>query len=46
MRDAGVRPVALRAHGLSESSLAAVLAVIDNARRLENLPDPDDQPGR
>ena len=44
MRDAGVRAIALRAHGLSESSLAAVRAVIENARRLEHLPDPDDQP--
>ena len=42
MRDAGVRSIALRANGLSESSLAAVRAVIENARRLENLPDPDD----
>ena len=41
MRDAGVRSLALRAHGLSESSLAAVRAVIENARRLENLPDGD-----
>ncbi len=39
MRDAGVRSIALRAYGLSESSLAAVLAVIENARRLESLPD-------
>ena len=46
MRDAGVRSIALRAHGLSESSLAAVRAVIENARRLENLPDSDGQPGR
>ena len=46
MRNAGIRQLALRAHGLSDSSLAAVLAVIDNARRLENLPDPDDQPGQ
>jgi transcriptional regulator with XRE-family HTH domain len=37
MRDAGVRSVALRAAGLSEASLAAVRAVIDNARRLEGL---------
>jgi ESX-1-secreted protein regulator len=44
MRDAGVRAIALRAHGLSESSLAAVRAVIENARRLEHLPDLDDQP--
>jgi transcriptional regulator with XRE-family HTH domain len=41
MRDAGVRSIALRAHGLSESSLAAVRAVIENARRLEQLPDFD-----
>lgn len=41
MKDAGVRSIALRAHGLSESSLQAVLAVIENARRLENLPDQD-----
>jgi transcriptional regulator with XRE-family HTH domain len=39
MRDAGVRSVALRAAGLSEESLAAIRAVIDNARRLEGLPD-------
>lgn len=39
LRDAGVRSVALRAAGLSESSLAAVRAVIENARRLEGLPD-------
>ena len=46
MRDAGVRAIALRAHGLSEPSLAAVLAVIENARRLENLPEPDGRPGQ
>ena len=46
MRDAGVRAIALRAHGLSEPSLAAVLAVIENARRLENLPEPDGQQGQ
>lgn len=54
MRDAGVRSVALRAQGLSEASLAAVRAVIENARRLEGLPDhpegeeadgPPDEPG-
>jgi transcriptional regulator with XRE-family HTH domain len=41
MRDAGVRSVALRAAGLSEASLTAVRAVIENARRLEGLPDGD-----
>jgi len=39
LRDDAVRSVALRAAGLSESSLAAVRAVIENARRLEGLPD-------
>ena len=46
MQDPGVRAIALRARGLSEPSLAAVLAVIENARRLENLPDPDLRPQR
>ena len=46
MRDAGVRAIALRAHGLSEPSLAAVLAVIENARRLENLPEPEGRQGQ
>jgi len=41
MQDPGIRAIALRARGLSEPSLAAVLAVIENARRLERLPDPD-----
>jgi transcriptional regulator with XRE-family HTH domain len=41
LRDDAVRTVALRAAGLSESSLAAVRAVIENARRLEGLPDDD-----
>jgi transcriptional regulator with XRE-family HTH domain len=45
MRDSGVRSVALRARGLSESSLAVVSAVIENARRLEQLPDPESPPG-
>ena len=42
LRDDAVRSVALRAAGLSESSLAAVRAVIENARRLEGLPDDKD----
>jgi transcriptional regulator with XRE-family HTH domain len=46
MRDAGVRSVALRAQGLSEASLAAVRAVIENARRLEGLRDGEDEPAR
>jgi transcriptional regulator with XRE-family HTH domain len=39
LRDDGVRSVALRSAGLSESSLAAVRAVIEQVRRLEGLPD-------
>jgi transcriptional regulator with XRE-family HTH domain len=38
LRDQGVRDVAFRAAGLSPGSLAAILSVIDNARRLEGLP--------
>jgi hypothetical protein len=41
LRDDAVRTVALRAAGLSQSSLAAVRAVIENARRLEGLQDDD-----
>lgn len=44
MRDASVRDVALRAAGLSVESLAAIQAVIEHARRLEGLGDPE--PGR
>ncbi|MGI5041771.1 Secondary metabolite protein, partial [Streptomyces sp. JAC128] len=39
MRDQGVRRVALRANGLSASSLNMVNTVIDQARRLEGMPD-------
>ena len=46
MRDAGVRSVALRAAGLSEASLAAIGAVIENARRLEGLPEDGSGPAR
>lgn len=44
MHDAGVRNVALRAAGLSEKSLAAVRALIDSARELEGLDQPDPPP--
>ena len=37
VRDADVRSIALRAQGLSQASLAAVRAVIENARRIEGL---------
>ncbi|WP_406091371.1 Secondary metabolite protein [Streptomyces sp. NBC_01013] len=39
MRDQEVRRVALRANGLSASSLSMVNTVIDQARRLEGMPD-------
>jgi transcriptional regulator with XRE-family HTH domain len=46
MRDASVRSMALRASGLSPSSLEAIRAVIENARRLEGLPNGDQDPAK
>lgn len=45
MRDQGVRRVALRANGLSTSSLHMLNTVIDQARRLEGMPQESDEPG-
>ncbi|MFD9428492.1 MULTISPECIES: Secondary metabolite protein [unclassified Streptomyces] len=45
MRDQGVRRVALRANGLSTSSLHMLNTVIDQARRLEGMPDESDDSG-
>lgn len=45
MRDRDVRRVALRANGLSTSSLQMVNAVIDQVRRLEGMPDDVDGSG-
>jgi transcriptional regulator with XRE-family HTH domain len=47
LQDQGVRDIAFRAAGLSPASLAAILSVIDNARRLEGLPaiPAENQPG-
>ena len=39
MRDSGIRDIALRASGLSGSSLALVSALVEQARRNEGLPD-------
>lgn len=39
LRDQGVRRIALRAAGLSPGSLRAILAMIENARQIERLPD-------
>nr|WP_218566457.1 helix-turn-helix domain-containing protein [Vallicoccus soli] len=44
LRDQSVRAVALRAVGLSPSSLETIQAVIDNARRLEGLPERPEDP--
>jgi transcriptional regulator with XRE-family HTH domain len=45
LRDASVRSVALRAAGLSQGSLEAIRAIIEQARQLEGLPvDNDDEP--
>ncbi|MEV5129087.1 helix-turn-helix domain-containing protein [[Kitasatospora] papulosa] len=45
MLDQGVRRVALRANGLSASSLNMLNSVIDQARRLEGMPDEADESG-
>jgi transcriptional regulator with XRE-family HTH domain len=45
MRDSGVRAVAIRAAGLSDTALEAVKALIDNARRLEGLEEADPSKG-
>lgn len=45
MRDQSVRRVALRANGLSASSLNMVSTVIDQARRLEGMSDESDDSG-
>jgi transcriptional regulator with XRE-family HTH domain len=44
LRDSSIRSVALRSAGLSPNTLDAIRAVIENARRLEGLPD-DEQSG-
>ncbi|MEY9841740.1 Secondary metabolite protein [Streptacidiphilus sp. EB103A] len=45
MRNQDVRRVALRANGLSTSSLQMLNSVIDQARRLEGMPDDADDSG-
>lgn len=42
LRDAGVRNVALRAHGLSPKGLAALEAMIERLRDMEDLHDDDE----
>lgn len=42
LRDTDVARIATRAAGLSEQSLRAILAVVENARNLEKLPEDDD----
>ncbi|WP_019632528.1 helix-turn-helix domain-containing protein [Actinomadura atramentaria] len=41
LRDAEVKTIALRASGLSRESLRAILGMVENARRLEGLPESD-----
>lgn len=40
LRDAGVRDIALRAHGLSDASKATILQMIEMARKAEGLSSP------
>ncbi|MGW3557693.1 Secondary metabolite protein [Streptomyces sp. NPDC000963] len=42
MRDRGVRRIALRANGLSVGSLDMLASVIDQARRLEGMPESEE----
>lgn len=44
LRDSKVRSLALRADGLSEESLDALLVMVNQVRRLQNLPDPVEAP--
>jgi transcriptional regulator with XRE-family HTH domain len=47
MREAGVRELALRAHGLSEDSLLGLVGMIERIRQLEQVPETDtDRAGR
>jgi transcriptional regulator with XRE-family HTH domain len=41
MSDARVSQIALRSHGLSSASLEAIRGIVENARRLERLPEDD-----
>jgi len=43
MGDARVSQIALRSHGLSSASLEAIRGIVENARRLEGLPDDDER---
>ncbi|MEU9889991.1 helix-turn-helix transcriptional regulator [Sphaerisporangium sp. NPDC051017] len=41
IRDSGVRELALRASGLSPETLKAILGMVEQARKIEGLPDDD-----
>ncbi|MGM1059968.1 XRE family transcriptional regulator [Saccharothrix sp. Mg75] len=45
LRDNSVRAVALRAAGLSEVSLRAIMGMVEHARSIEGLPPVDDEGG-
>lgn len=40
VRDGGVQDLALRAHGLSQESIAGLAGIIEQVRKLEHLPEP------
>ena len=42
LKDGDVRSLALRAHGLSPDALAAITAMVENARHIEGLADSTD----
>ncbi|GGK82166.1 secretion protein EspR [Sphaerisporangium melleum] len=44
VRDNGVRRLALRASGLSPETLQALLSMVEQARKIEGLPDDDPTP--
>ena len=44
MEDEQIAAIALRSAGLSENSLRAILAMVEAARTVEQLPDEDDMP--
>jgi hypothetical protein len=46
LKDDGVRDMTLRAAGLSDRSLKAIRDMIESARAVEGVPEPDAAPGR
>ncbi len=44
IRDSGIQGLALRAKGLSAESISGLAGIIEQVRKFEHLPDPDDEP--